>query len=258
MLKSSLLLSGTLFFVALIAIFIINPVTNSNEKIHTGEYCEVSESTTLLNQPINTISNFGYFFVGSLIIFNSKKKSKSFISQHRAFSIILGITAILIGVTSMLFHGIYEHWTKTLDSSFVFIGALMLALALYRISIESKLINRTLWYDTVMILIACLVGFIFLLLDTNAIYLVVVIIVLSIFIVIWEYFHNIKFNQVYIPLALGFLIGSFVIRQLEVLKIICYPNSLIQLHGIWHIGTAISYWYFYKLLYSAVKTVKIK
>jgi len=254
MLKNSLLVSILIFVFSLALIGFLNSRYNFEDRINAAEYCESAKEESWFQQPINTISNYAYFFVGFLIIFSARKKDKSFISHHKAFSYTIGLTAILIGLTSMLFHGVYVHWTKTLDSSFVFIGALMLFLALYRLGLKSKFLDKTLWYDTIMILFASAMGLVFLLLDINAIYLVAGIIALSAFVIFWESIHNVKFKKLYILLALTSLLISYLIRQLDVLKIICDPASIIQLHGVWHIGTAISFWYFYMLLRSAKKT----
>lgn len=246
--RNSLILSAALFGVSLAILYFLGQIIGWDPllNIQKTEYCEYSNFASWIRQPMNAISNYIYYLIGAQILLT---KTSSFFSKHKLFKLSVGSTSILIGFTSMLFHGGYVAWTKTLDSSFVYAGALLLFVMLLRVGSKQKAVAA--WYDQVVLVLFSLVVLTFLALNLDSIYFVLLIILASALVISWEKRNGVRFKRSYLIIAMVTFLLSFAVRQIDVSKAVCDPNSLIQLHALWHIGSAIGFWYLYKFLDSA-------
>lgn len=249
-----LLIAAASTFCMFLAFLILNSFVNADlwygmelsKSALTGEYCEFNNPEALFHQKINTYSNLIYFFLGVVIILFAKTNFSQKDSQNRlrsfpALSILLGVCFIYLSFGSAFFHASLTWAGQRVDMNGTYSLSIMtLAICLYCVFYKIKLSENSKK--------AVIVGLVVLVIAFYEVHLrISSSILLPIFILsIWtltivNYFQFRKQRSLLLAVAsFVLIIAALKIRQLDVDKIGCDPNSIFQGHSLWHVMTGIS------------------
>jgi dihydroceramidase len=201
-------------------------------------FCELPRTGTLLLQPANTWSSFGYVLIGCLMLVQPYGRDPgSALSALSARS--LGVTSIIVGVGSGLLHGTLTLWGQFLDVLGMYLlGSFLLisAIARWRGFPDSAAI--TLYVALCAALVTALLT-----LPEVRRWLFAVLLILAI--VTEMAFARPSRPNARVALYLGGLITmaiAFGIWVLDQTGVLCAPTSLIQGHAVWHLFGAASLW----------------
>ncbi|MCB0507908.1 MAG: ceramidase domain-containing protein [Bacteroidetes bacterium] len=228
----------------------------------TAEYCELDQVTHFFRQTINTYSNLSYFFLGCIIlgigIFDLKNKNsatKNSIQHFPALSILFGCCLIYLCFGSSFFHASLSWIGQRFDMNATYSIALVsIGICLHRLKGNS---NISVQYKAIFIIILLLLMLIFVqlhLLISSSILLPFLFLII-VGITTYHYLKNKhKFNLSYALISFILLIIAYILRIVDVKKTICQPQSIIQLHALWHIFTGLSAFMLYLFYRKEKKT----
>lgn len=193
-------------------------------------FCELPRWGTSILQPSNSLSSFGFVFVGCYLIFEAHSAERASVFSTGA-TIIYGIGAIIVGVGSALLHATLSLWGQFADvlgmylvSGFSLVYALTSIFGLKR--------NKAAIYYVLL----CTILAIILIMAPEVrrwLFLVILIIALVAEIAFARPMRmGVKLR--YILLANLALIVAFGIWTLDQQQIICIPTSWLQGHAVWH------------------------
>ena len=201
-------------------------------------FCEAPRTGTLMLQPANTWSSFGYVLIGSLMLampYNRDPDSALTGISGRT----LGVTAIVVGVGSGLLHATLTLWGQFFDvlgmylvGSFLLVSAIarwcripdgaavaiyaFLCLSLVTILIVAPEVRR--WLFAVLLIAAIVMELVFARKQRPG---------AKIAFYLW---------------GLAATATAFGIWVLDQDGVICAPHSLLQGHSVWHLLGAASLW----------------
>ncbi len=201
-------------------------------------FCELPRIGTLIVQPANSWSSFGYVLIGFLMIVVAGGRDAACALTPLAAR-TLGVTAITVGLGSALMHATLTLWGQFLDVLGMYlVGSFLLVRALAR------------WRDVpdgraialYVILCGVLVAVLIIAPEVRR-WLFAVLLILAIVAESW----------LARPLRPGARFGYFVggifatalafgIWILDQQGLVCAPHSLWQGHAVWHLFGAISLW----------------
>jgi energy-converting hydrogenase Eha subunit B len=212
----------------------------------TAEYCEFNNPEALFHQNINTYSNLIYFFLGVVIILFTNSGFDKNDSQNRlrslpGLSILLGICFIYLSFGSAFFHASLTWAGQRVDMNGTYsLSIVTLAIAVYSVFHEIKL-NETSKKILIFGLVALIIAFYEIHLRVSS-SLLLPLFVLSIWLLtVINYFQFRKQRSLLLAImSFVLIIAALKIRQMDVDKIGCDPNSIFQGHSLWHVMTGIS------------------
>ena len=201
-------------------------------------FCEMPRTGTLLLQPANTWSSFGYVLIGCLMLVQPyERDSGSALSALSART--LGVTSIIVGVGSGLLHGTLTLWGQFFDVLGMYlVGSFLLISAIARWRRVPDGAAVTLYVALCAALVTALV-----MLPEVRRWLFAVLLILAV--VIELAFARRSRPGARVALYLGGLIATaiaFVVWILDQEGVLCAPTSLIQGHAVWHLLGAASLW----------------
>lgn len=193
------------------------------------EYCEASlrcgalETRAAIQQPANTVSNLAFFFVGFL----------AFAKAPGPGSAIFAFSCLVLGIGSLLFHATVTREFQWLDVAGMYVA--LAAVAARSLQEGFGLPWRfagPLWAVGSAILIA------FKWMLNTTLTMVSLAVVAAAGMV-----RRVRAGRGRAPLALlplGLIAAGYVVRELDVRRVACDPESLLQGHAIWHLLSAAS------------------
>ena len=193
------------------------------------EYCEAShrcgapETRAAIQQPANTVSNLAFVFVGFL----------AFARAPGAGSAIFAFSCLVLGIGSGLFHATVTREFQWLDVAGMYVA--LAAVAARSLHEGFGLPWRRagpLWAGAS----ALLVAFKWMLNTTLTMVFLAVVAAAGMM-------RRIRAGKGRAPLALlplGLIAAGYVVRELDVRRVACDPESLLQGHAIWHLLSAAS------------------
>lgn len=212
------------------------------ERLHAG----------VIRQPINTWSNLGFVFAGVLALatavhdftFVRYRCHANPMRAHWIYPIIYGTAAILIGIGSMVYH-----------SSLAFFGQVIDVIAMYLLTSFMVLYNvsRLRWvrggvFFLIYVLANVALGYasIHWPVLRRYIFVVLLLAVLASEIVVRRRRQS-KSNVSYFVVALVNLVLACASWILDITRVICLPDSWLQVHALWHVfmAVAIGFTFFY-------------
>ncbi|MBL4577059.1 MAG: ceramidase domain-containing protein [Flavobacteriales bacterium] len=212
-------------------------------------FCEALRYGEWIRQPANTWSNLGFIVVAILIlvlISGTRTDRKNRLLTYPSMSWLFAFGCLLTGVGSFYYH-----------ASFTFIGQWFDVMGMY-FSITFFLVyNIDRLYDLkptkvyiLYFLLNGLLGLSLYFIPEARRYLFatcVILVVVSIYYTQWKLKTPIQSNYlIWAMLSFGL---AYVLWILDLKHIICAPNSLWQLHSVWHLLGAVSalciYLYYY-------------
>lgn len=196
-------------------------------------FCELPRAGSLVLQPANSWSSFGFVLVGWWIILDRRRGA----TFGGAVAGWYGMTAIFVGVGSVMLHATLTLWGQFLDVAGMYLlGSLVLAWALQR---WRGLSNR----DAVriyVVLCSVLIGLLLLVPETRR-WLFAVVLVAAI---AAEWFGARPRRAGVQPrwFVYGLLanIAAFAFWIPDQARTLCAPESLWQGHAVWHVLGAVA------------------
>lgn len=200
------------------------------EKVHAGA----------VRQPMNTWSNLAFVFVG-LLIFGVVARDEDSetptaphnpMNQETLYAKVLGISIVLIGVTSLFYHASLSFLGQWFDvMSMYLLANFVLIYNLSRLKLL-KIRGFIIGY----IAINALCGYIQYAMPSVRRYLFGILLVLALISIIQA--NRRLQTQLYtrhILRCLAVFAAAFGIWILDIKGILCWPDSLFQGHAIWHV-----------------------
>ena len=201
-------------------------------------FCELPRVGALMVQPANSWSSYGYAFVGWLMIVLSQGRGWDS-GFHKQAASFFGLTAIFVGLGSVLLHATLTLWGQFFDVMGMYLtSGFMLVSAIVR---WRNLSSRA----AVLLYVALVVGLIGLLYEMPDVRRWLFALVLIAAIALELIFAR--------PKRLGaqlswYLFGivtkavAFTIWNLDQHGFVCTPSSLLQGHAAWHLLGATALW----------------
>ena len=203
----------------------------------TMHFCEELVCNSFLVQPANAISNVAFVIVGIYLLEIMKDQPKIFY--------IFPISAILVGITSFLYHASWTFFFQIFDVSSMFIlSCLLLSFNIWRLGLIStkKLIPTNL----ILVIISSLL---MILIKGKSGEFIFGVEVVSVLILEFILFKRNRDSIVYkylnysiFTFALAFFIWIMDVKEIWCLK----ENHIIQGHAVWHILNSFCFYFLYK------------
>ena len=201
-------------------------------------FCEFPRAGSLIVQPANSWSSYGYAFAGFLMIVLARGSNWRS-GFHPVAATVFGLTAIFVGLGSVLLHATLTLWGQFFDvTGMYFTSGFMLVSALACWRGLSGRQAATLY----VLLVAALLAVLYAQPEVRR-WLFAVVLIAAILI-------EMAFAR---PLRPGIKVGyylagiatkavAFTIWNLDQHGTVCAPQSLLQGHAIWHLLGAGSLW----------------
>jgi dihydroceramidase len=199
-------------------------------------FCELPRTGSLLLQPANTWSSFGYVLVGSLILLAPHDPASAFSPLSVR---TLGVTSAIVGVGSALLHATLTLWGQFFDVLGMYlVGSFLLISAFAR----WRRITDGAAVALYVALCAALVVALLLLPETRRWLFAVVLLLAIITELAFAWRHRPSARITFYLAGLIATAIAFVIWTLDQQTVVCAPGSLIQGHAVWHLLGAASLW----------------
>ena len=212
-------------------------------------FCEMPRAGTLLLQPANSLSSYGYVFVGFLMILLAR--SRDWISAFPPLSAsVLGVAAIIVGIGSVLLHATLTLWGQFFDVLGMYLISgffLVSALAKWR-GIPNR--SAMIYYG---LLCAVLVAILYALPEVRRWLFAVVLVAAIILELVFARRLRPQVRTGYYVAGLVANIVAFTIWNLDQRGQLCAPESLLQGHAVWHLLGAVALWFAF-LYYRSERT----
>lgn len=228
----------------------------SHLPLAVSDFCELFDSG-MIKQHTNTWTNLAYLFFGVLLFLQGWEDSKSInvfdsntIRKFPLFSYLLGGSLIYLYFGSSLFHASYTKISQNIDISGV-ISTTMLPVFYLTFKIFTLKFNPkpTLFlykgYYGFIIGYVLLNMLLFILGVPSRMLMVGLVAAIMGLTGIIHWFWKIDFNYTWFLISVSTIFFSLGIWLLDRYKVICSPDSIWQLHGLWHITTAFSLYSIY-------------
>jgi len=201
--------------------------------LKTGCFCESAHAQSPIRQTANTISSLAFVFSGVLLMTRRPDPNR----LPYVYSVSMGFSSLIIGMGSAFYHASLTFIGQFFDIFGMFLlAAFMLVYAWERI--------WTLRFATTLSLYLALNLFLSWLQiaipDARRYAFAVVLIVALLF---EHYFSNKMKPQIetrWLKIGIGLLTVAYIIWILDNTRLVCFENSLLQGHAVWHILGAVS------------------
>lgn len=221
-------------------------------------FCEKPRGN-LFQQPSNTWSNMGFVIVGLVIICQSAKNDirKDLFSY---FAVFYGIGDVLLGITSAFYHFSLTFLGQFLDNLGMFF--VICWCITYNFARLSKFFRTgtffILYYG--LILVAAYVNLFLPEVRRHAFAFSILIFFISQVVIdfIIKPWNNGGIDYFYFIAALVSLIVAFGIWNVDLRRVYCDENSLLQGHAAWHLLNGLATYYLYLFFKSEVKKPESK
>lgn len=201
-------------------------------------FCELPRVGNSMLQPANSLSAYGYAFAGFLMIVLSQGRSWSS-AFHKNAASWFGVTAIFVGIGSVLLHATLTLWGQFFDVMGMYlVSGFMLVSAIARWRHMSDRASVLLYLGVVGGLLAVLY---FVPEVRRSLFAVVLLAAIAVELI----FARPRRRDVrvsYYLMGIVFKAAAFTIWNLDQNGIICSPQSVFQGHAVWHLLGASSLW----------------
>ena len=201
-------------------------------------FCELPRVGSLIVQPTNSWSSYGYAFAGFLMIVLSRGTSWNS-AFHRNAAAWFGVTAIFVGLGSVLLHATLTLWGQFFDVMGMYLVSgfmVVSAIARWR-NLSAR--NSVLLY---IVVVGGLLVVLYLVPEVRRSLFAVVLVSAITFEMI---FARPLRPQVRVIYYLGGIVVkaiAFIIWNLDQHGVVCQPGSVFQGHAVWHLLGATSLW----------------
>jgi len=259
--KQSMVLPVTLFTAISVALVMMTSRIASPE-VWTGleaamgnafHFCETNRMEALIRQPSNTWSNLGYLFVGIVVLtlaghdlrMPNRKESDNFIVRYPIFTLLFGLSSLMLFVGSFLYHASLTSVFQKADQAAMYsLVLLVIAINGYRLFPRWRLLKR--WHSShglAVVLFTLALWAVFSnisVLNINSTFPALTAVAFASSVVyIWVSGHGLHFTR-YLKVAFGTLAVAGAIWGLDRSHTLCSPDHWLQGHALWHLLTAAS------------------
>jgi hypothetical protein len=271
--KSSLIPATiVLFLFFIIPIVILNYLYSSNgiwDGLTLGvagtfeEFCERNRMDAFLRERMNSWSNLAFVWFGLIVLFTglrstSAEKSKNVIDKYPILSVFTGISFLYLGIGSFLYHAALTRFTQLLDvagtyaavASVICLGFVTLIYPKVQASAEKT--KNLVAFMLILTFIADVLLFRFKWQISSSIVLPMMIVILIGIVTSITLFSKMQGNLAFAMSGIISVATAFLVWYLDVKKIFCNPDSLLQGHALWHVLTGLSLF----LMYNYFRSVK--
>ncbi len=194
-------------------------------------FCELPRVGSLVLQPADSYSSYGYAFAGLLIIVLARGDHwrSGFERNAAAF---FGMTAIVVGLGSVIMHATLTLWGQFFDvTGMYFTSGFMLVSAIARWRRLGERQAITLY----VALLAVLLTMLYVIPEVRR-YLFAVVLIVAI-IIEMGYARPLRLGVKtgYYLAGIAAKAAAFTIWNLDQHGIVCAPHSLLQGHAVWHL-----------------------
>lgn len=188
-------------------------------------------------EPANTWSNLGYILVGLLILWSNRGK-------NRQALMLPGITAVIVGFGSTMFHATGSRIGEIVDLAAMFlISGLFVIFALRRLA---NLSARSLTAFYTLMTTSSLALMVVQNSSGIAIFTGHIVIATSLeLILLYRFYHTTQYRNLN-WMIVAFAV-SYLLWYLDYHKIVCFPgNHILGGHALWHLINSTCLWNFYR------------
>jgi Ceramidase len=202
-------------------------------------FCEMPREGALIVQPANSWSSYGYALAGFLMILLAWRKNWR-TAFHPVAATVFGITAIFVGLGSVLLHATLTLWGQFFDVMGMYLtGGFMVvsALACWR-GMSGR---HAAWAYGVLIALLLVVLYAF---PEVRRWLFAVVLIVAILLEMGfarRLRAGVKVRYYLIGIATKAV--AFIIWNLDQSGAVCAPQSLFQGHAVWHLLGATALWF---------------
>jgi hypothetical protein len=201
-------------------------------------FCELPRNGALIVQPANSWSSYGYAFAGFLMIILSQARSWNSGFHNQAAS-VFGLTAIFVGLGSVLLHATLTLWGQFFDVMGMYLtSGFMLVSAIVRWR-NLPVRSAVLLYLAV---VGGLVALLYLVPEVRRSLFAFVLIAAILLELIFARPHRAEVKLAYYLSGIAIKAVAFTIWNLDQSGLVCSPQSLLQGHAVWHLLGATSLW----------------
>jgi hypothetical protein len=190
-------------------------------------------------EPANTWSNVSYVLVGFWILWSQQERGRL-----RTPLTLVGVTAILVAIGSVAFHGTGTFLGEVLDVSAMYlISGLFITFAAKRLFLLSDKALQLLYWSVALSAIGLLVAT-----RVSGIPLFVLHVTVAVIFEAALFRRHARGLVDYRPLwaLIAFFTAAFVVWNLDVSHVLCDPdNHVFGGHAFWHLTNAFCLWFFY-------------
>ncbi|MCB9226479.1 MAG: hypothetical protein R2777_08995 [Chitinophagales bacterium] len=220
-------------------------------------FCEFTDMKKLVRQPINTFTNLWYivnaiFFFSKGISDSRKPYAFNLITANPFYSYVAGFAALYTFIGSTFFHSSLIEVASDIDFSAVYSVSLFPLMYYTHRFILLKLKKPTnVKHPVETTILVAIFTTIYLLLTfvipmTYTHEIVLTFIALTVILgFILEKAEPRKTNKAYLLAVSIFITAAIIFFKMDIEKIGCVPESIIQPHSLWHICNAMAIFYFY-------------
>ena len=202
-------------------------------------FCEFPRTGALILQPANSWSSYGYAFVGLLMIVVSRTAEWRS-GFHRDAAAFFGITAILVGLGSVLLHATLSLWGQFLDvTGMYFTSGFMLVSALTR----WRNLGERQAVALYVVLLTLLLALLYAVPEVRRWLFAVVLIAALVAELAFARPKRPGIRVRYYLIGIALKAVAFMIWNLDQHGVVCAPRSLLQGHAAWHLLGATSLWF---------------
>lgn len=215
-------------------------------------FCELNRFGELIVQPSNTWSNFGFLLVGVTCIsiglrdikYENRKNISNLLAKTPVFSILIGISVIILFIGSFMYHASLTWFFQKLDQNgMYFIVISFLAYNIYKFKpvITIKGQEKSSHPYVVVGAIALMVLFFTVIWRINIMILFpsLVLLFFAVNIINNQLFKDQRKTRAGILRAGGVsMLAASFIWIMDVTDVWCIPTSIFQGHALWHLLTA--------------------
>ena len=205
-------------------------------------FCELPRLDALVLQPADSWSSYGFVLIGFLMIVQAGSRGWASALEPVAAR-TLGVTAIVVGLGSALFHATLTLWGQFLDVVGMYlIGSFFLVRALQRWRALPERTAIAAYFALCGALVAVLIA-----VPEVRRWLFAVLLIAAIA-AEWIFARPLRPGARF-GLYLGGILATaiaFVIWILDQKGVVCAPRSVVQGHAVWHLLGALSLWLTYR------------